>query len=812
MGLPAGYPSKSQVDKIEKKNKEIRKKSTTDSEYVYNIVDEITDDVNNFIDEYFNESIEISEMGSNDIHFKNIIGKYRSAKFAKRINMYLFGRPSKGNANDVARALRNMGYKEITQMEKELNLQESLTEGLLLEGGAAGHLAHPFEDGDLTFNDMKEMVKRGLVGGLDKEAPVTEKLDGQNIAFSFKDGKIIFGRNKGHVRDGGKNALDVKGITQQFKGRGGIEKAFVGAAEDLQSAISKLTPQQTKNMFKNGSKFMSLEIILPDTQNVIPYGKSVLVMHGTIEYNKEGEQINRSSTDGEEFAQAVQKVGADKQKTFGIEGPKVIAFSDAESLKYAKLAKEYNSNLNDIAKEYGLNSKSKLEDYRNKWWQRKIDSENKKLNLNLSPKEKQGLINRWANGDKTFGVKSFDDNTKSDWFRNFETNELQKSQKEMIKPIENIFLNAGAQTLKRVSNFLSTNSPTAAKELKRDTLTAIKAIRDSKDPDKIAKLQKELERLDSIGLDNLVPSEGVVFMYNGNPYKYTGTFAPINQIQGTFKFDKPAKKEDKTEKNEIAIFTGRFQPFHAGHYSIYKSLVDKFGKDNVYISSSNTIDPVKSPFPFKDKKVIMNKMFGIPTNKIIQVKNPYSPVEILSKYPEDTKYVTAVSQKDAERLEQGGKYFKNYDKVPDNKKKGYEDEGYYIVAPEMQLKVNGKNISGTQLRATFGNDLLTTKEKKDIFNQVYPKFDKDVFANIVVTTKKAEAARKSKETTKKTDLKSKIKSLDPKTKKRVDKVLQTKIKNPDTGNIILVKSALKYDDTTRVKKQAVTLVKQAMKG
>ena len=743
MGLPAGYPSKSQVDKIEKKNKEIRKKSDTDSEYVYNIVDEIADDVNNFIDEYF----------------------------------------------DLP-----------------------LNEVLLLEGGAAGHLAHPFEDGDLTFNDMKEMIKRGLVGGLDKEAPVTEKLDGQNIAFSFKDGKIIFGRNKGHVRDGGKNALDVKGITQQFAGRGGIEKAFVGAAEDLQSAISKLTPEQTKNMFKNGSKFMSLEIILPDTQNVIPYGKSVLVMHGTIEYNKEGEQINRSSTDGEEFAQAVQKVGADKQKTFGIEGPKVIAFSDAESLKYAKLAKEYNSNLNDIAKEYGLNSKSKLEDYRNKWWQRKIDSENKELNLNLSNKEKQGLVNRWANGDKTFGVKSFEDNKKSDWFRNFEANELQKSQKEMIKPVENIFLNAGAQTLKRVSNFLSTNSPTAAKELKRDTLTAIKAIRDSKDPDKIAKLQKELERLDSIGLDNLVPSEGVVFMYNGNPYKYTGTFAPINQIQGTFKFDKPAKKEDKTEKNEIAIFSGRFQPFHAGHYSIYKSLVDKFGKDNVYISSSNIIDPVKSPFPFKDKKAIMNKMFGIPTNKIIQVKNPYSPVEILSKYPEDTKYVTAVSEKDAERLEQGGKYFKNYDKVPDSKKKGYEDEGYYIIAPEMQLKVNGKNISGTQLRATFGNDLLTTKEKKDIFNQVYPKFDKDVFANIVVTTKKAEAAKKSKETTKKGDLKSKIKSLDPKTKKRVDNVLQTKIKNPDTGNTILVKSALKYDDTMRVKKQAVTLVKQAMKG
>lgn len=686
---------------------------------------------------------------------------------------------------------------------------------VIKEGGAAGHLAHPFEDEDLRFSDMKEMIKRGLIGGLDKEAPVSEKLDGQNIAFSVKNGNIVFGRNKGHVKNSGENALDVQGIAKQFAGRGGIEKAFTGAAEDLHAAISKLKPQQVKKMFGNGSKFMSLEIILPDTTNVIPYGKSVLVMHGTIEYNKDGEQIGRSTEDADEFAQAVQSVGADKQKTFGIEGPKTIVFSDSDAKEYAQKAKEYSSELTLAQKQFGLNDNSKLEDYRRKWWSNEIDNQEKQLGIKFSPSQKKGLISRWADGDKTFGVKNFDESAQQEWFRDFELNKLQKAQKQMIKPIENVFLKAGAQTLKRVSNFLASNNPGAAKELKKETLQSIKGIKDSKDVDKIAKLQIELERLNNIGIDEIVPSEGVVFQYNGKPYKFTGLFAPINQINGTFKFDKP-KKEDKekpaeTNKKTIAIFSGRFQPFHAGHYSIYKSLVDKFGKDNVYVASSNNMDPIKSPFPFKDKKQIMTTMFDIPKNKVVQVKNPYAPVEILEKFPPETSYVTAVSEKDAERLEKGGKYFKNIEDVPPQKRKGYGDAGYYVIAPEMQLKVNKKNISGTQLRATFGNDLLTTKEKKDIFNQVYPKFDKDVFANIVATTKKAEAARKSKETTKKTDLKSKIKSLDPKTKKRVDKVLQTKIKNPDTGNIILVKSALKYDDTTRVKKQAVTLVKQAMK-
>jgi len=697
---------------------------------------------------------------------------------------------------------------------------ERTDKDLLMEGGAAGHLAHPFEDENLTFSDMKFMIGKGLLGGLDSEGPVSEKLDGQNIAFSVRDGKVVFGRNKGHVKDSGKNALDTKGIYNQFKGRGGIEKAFVGASEDLQSAVKKLSPAQIKKMFGNGSKFMSLEIILPDTTNVIPYGKSVLVMHGTIEYNKDGEQIRRSTEDAETFAKAVQKVGADKQKTFGIEGPRTIAFSDEPTKEYLSKYKLYHRQLSDLEKQYGLTDKSKLEDYRRKWWSIELDKQEKQLGIKFTPEQKKGLIKRWADGDKTFGVKNFDKPKQQQWFRDFDANKLQGAQKQMIKPVESVFLNAGAQTLKRVTNFLASNNPGAADELRKETIKSIKGIKDSKDVDKIAKLQTELERLHNIGMDNVVPSEGIVFQYKGKPYKFTGAFAPINQINGSFKFDKPkkgdVKKDDsvaeipKVSKKEVAIFTGRFQPFHAGHYSIYKALVDKFGKDNVYIASSNVQDPIRSPFPFKDKKQIMHTMFDIPTNKIVQVKNPYAPNEILDKLPKDTPYVTAVSQKDAERLEQGGKYFKNYDKVAADKRKGYEDEGYYIVAPEMQLKVNGKNISGTQLRATFGDPKMSLADKKKIFTQVYPKFDKDIFARIVVTTKNAEKAKGGESKPKPTEpQKSKV-NTDIKNNKKVEKVLQQKIKNPETGRMILVKTALGYDKSVKVRKNAMQLVKNAM--
>ena len=79
-----------------------------------------------------------------------------------------------------------------------------------------------------------------------EEKPVTEKLDGQNIAFSVVNGEIRFARNKGHVKNGGDRALTVKGMMDKFKDRGGLERAFVGAARDLETAIKVLPDDQVK--------------------------------------------------------------------------------------------------------------------------------------------------------------------------------------------------------------------------------------------------------------------------------------------------------------------------------------------------------------------------------------------------------------------------------------------------------------------------------------------------------------------------------------------------------------------------------------
>jgi hypothetical protein len=744
------------------------------------------------------------------------------------------GSPIENNANAIAGILlRQYGQS---------NPRIFMTEGLLMEGGAHGHLAHPFEDTDLSFDDFDEMISRSLVGNLEKEGPVVEKMDGQNIAFTVRDGKVVFARNKGHVKNRAEKALSAEELAKMFAGRGEISDAFAKAAEDIEVAMSKLSPEEIEQVFGDGRRVMSTEIIYPGTRNVIPYDKTVLVFHGTLEHDDDGEKVGVQNTEnGQIIANAVTKANADKQRTFGISGPRTVAISDQVTEEMQQVYTRLSQKLEDLRAQYNLKPSATLHDYLEEWWNEQLTEIESQQGFKFTNQERAGLIARWIDNDKKFGVKNLSDE-KKEWFREFEKNDLTPMLKQSVKPVEQVFLTAGVYALKRVVEFLSANNPAMAEELKKQFVDSIRGIQQAGGPGKLQKLEYELARLKELGIDNVVPSEGLIFTYNGNPYKLTGAFAPVNQIIGTMKYDRapekpeasstePQKTEAPPEKAQdepvqpetpvqppkpIAIYPGRFQPYHAGHHVTYEALVEKFGRENVYVVSSDKQDSITSPFGFSDKQEIMTSMFDIPEDRIIQVKNPYNPIEVTKGLPEGTPVIFAVGEKDAQRL--GGKYFQKYD--PNEKMLGYKQAGYVWIGPPPNLEVNGKEISGTQLRAVMGDPAITDRAKQEIFIKIYGKFDKNIFDKVVKKTSDAEEARKltdmhgkpEKPTTEPetTPKKGRGKKPDEKALGRAKSVLGQKVRNPKTGRDILVATALKYPEDEPVRKAAERMVQQAM--
>ena len=103
-------------------------------------------------------------------------------------------------------------------------------------------------------------------------------------------------------------------------------------------------------------------------------------------------------------------------------------------------------------------------------------------------------------------------------------------------------------------------------------------------------------------------------------------------------------------KRVVAIYPGRFHPFHKGHAASFRQLAQKFGLDNTYLAISAKQEQPKSPFSAQDRAA-MARSLGIPSKNILAVRNPYAAQEYIDQLnldPEHTALVFGVSKKDME--------------------------------------------------------------------------------------------------------------------------------------------------------------------
>jgi hypothetical protein len=412
---------------------------------------------------------------------------------------------------------------------KQATTFRTTDEALLMEGGAYGHMNHPFDISmNLTFGDLKKIINNALDGKL---GVVREKTDGQALAISWKNGRLIAARNKSHLANGGANALDANGLASKFGGRGALSDAYNFAMKDLTAAISSLGEAERKSIFKDGSAFCNLEVIYPQNANVIPYGQNLLVFHNVVEYDEKGNAIGGVKGAESKLASMIKKVNADVQSKYTIQGPPITKLPKDEKLSSQK--GKFGGMLSRLQSEFGLSDKDGVAEYHYAWWMNFVNKSKK----NLSQLEKEGLARRWAFDNKSFTIKSITDEDARKWADGVDKDAKDKIMKGNLRKFEDIFLGVGAEVLSFMSSVLTAQPDKALQSIKASLESSISDIKTGGSEAQIKRLEKELARLNAIGgFEKLVPNEGLVFFYKGNTYKLTGTFAPLNQILGIFKF------------------------------------------------------------------------------------------------------------------------------------------------------------------------------------------------------------------------------------------------------------------------------------
>lgn len=416
-------------------------------------------------------------------------------------------------------------------VEKELRSMTNVV--AIMEGGAAGHMSHPFDNKELTFGDFKALIQSGLQGELSFEEAPTEKTDGQNVFATIQGGEVKFARNKTELQ----TPMGLADFKAKFEGHPSklVQDTFQFAAEDLAYLLMKLPAKVQEENFQNGKNFMNMELIYSQNPNVIHYDVDVIQFHGIKETDGQGNIIGEQPKAASEIAKVLKDLNSNVGKKFTVIPPQIIQLR--RDMDFDQNQAKFIKKVEELRDRFGLTDSDPVSKYHEMWWREQIEQ----LFGEFPQDVKEGLLLRWAYDDKkTFNMRDLGKSLSKEQeaaVKQFDKDDVKKKYKENIRPFEDLFLELGSIILKNASNFLALSPDKEMQRLHNEIRTEADKIMKSGDEKQIAKVEAELARLDRIGgVESIIPTEGLVFRYKGHTYKLTGTFAAINQLMGIIKY------------------------------------------------------------------------------------------------------------------------------------------------------------------------------------------------------------------------------------------------------------------------------------
>jgi len=463
-------------------------------------------------------------------------------------------------------------------------------------GGVAGHLNHLYDDRSMSFNKMMDIIDTASAGNLSVE----EKVDGQNLFISWSNerGEALAARNKGNIKQKGMTAAE---LSNKFAGRGPIQKVYDEAFDTFATAVEKLPPETREAIFGSDADiWYNVEVMSPENPNVLIYDNNYLKIHSgghKLRDKETGAPVNYDASENvavlDKNIQALQKAAAGKKY-------KIVrnATLKLQALSSDKAATEAKQKITDAIRQMNLSEDASVGEYLSARLKAMIKSQTTELDdekvaqivarllkLEGAPnltQIKKGLSSEQKEIVSKLANKVTEKMMMADAIRPIEEANHDFAV-EMLKGLESLFVLSPKEEVKRLQDVVS-KSVTEMEQMATDGEIS------AEDMDF---LRVQLNKIK--GLDKISTSiEGVVFQIDGNLYKFTGNFAPINQIVGMLKYGrikKTVKQESMLHKfdsilseamqtvneengKKIALVPGAFKPPHAGHYLGAKHLAE----------------------------------------------------------------------------------------------------------------------------------------------------------------------------------------------------------------------------------------------
>lgn len=396
-----------------------------------------------------------------------------------------------------------------------------------MEGGASGHMAHPYDYTEFTLRDLKGLIRKLFEGRIED---VTEKVDGTNIQATVnKDGEVVFIRNKGNLNSE-KGGMSIRDMADKWADKPSVAKTFLQAGEIITKVFSNI-PNKFFNPDPETRVIVNCECVVAGKTNIMPYASDAVDFHDIWIYKfngKEWEMEEVTKKGLEVIEKACEKV-EHAQVT-----PQII-IKTIESSKQKIV--DYIKQLDKLFKIEGLKEQSTLEEWKIVRFKKECEKNHKWI---LSSDGMDILYNRWFNEDKSINIKvikqMYPDNI--DELISLDKKGKKDIIKSVMEPIDNFFIKMGNDVLELCDGIINSGREGEVVEiLKKDLEEVVKDVEINGSEESKTKLLNQLKRLEA-GDNKVQALEGIVFRYNGKLMKVTSSFSPLNAILGGIKYSK----------------------------------------------------------------------------------------------------------------------------------------------------------------------------------------------------------------------------------------------------------------------------------
>ena len=410
-------------------------------------------------------------------------------------------------------------------------------------GGAAGHMAHPYDLQDVeTGTDLLNFFERAK-SYVEKKGAASVKIDGVNVSFKVvgEPGNKEFAVDRGSLK-----WIDIEGITidkinMRFPEGHGMRRAIGTLLAILNKALPKIESElEALGLYNDPTKFLNTEYVEGKT-NVTKYDKNFLAIHGLNQfYHKIHSRTGR------------ERPGLDRPE--GLKSPSVEVPYDSRIME--SLIKKLNS----VAEEYGF------EVYGSVPTEKLVD-----IALDKALKEPVSfLISADREITKTLG----------EWLQEVTNPRYavvkRKDGKKTHALHKQLYLDLLNKTVPIVDLVEEENA--------EDALSGAIIMHATR------LLGNEILRGLTSPMGDVMNHEGIVLrdenVFGPQPVKITGEFIVGNLTGG---FGGLEEEMDEDLKNVIALVPGAFKPPHQGHAEMVEQYAVEADKVIVLISK-----PVKS--------------------------------------------------------------------------------------------------------------------------------------------------------------------------------------------------------------------------